>query len=198
MIIRFFDILFSLIALIVLSPILLIIAVIIMIESRGGAFFMQERVGKNYVMFRLIKFRTMALDSQKTGFLTVGMRDPRITKAGYYLRKFKLDELPQLINVLSGDMSIVGPRPEIRKYVDEYTEEQKVVLSIRPGITDYASIEFSNENEILARSDNPEKTYIKDILPAKIHLNMRYINNRNLITYFKVIFLTVQAVMKNS
>jgi lipopolysaccharide/colanic/teichoic acid biosynthesis glycosyltransferase len=198
MIIRLFDILFSLIALIVLSPILLIIAVIIMIESRGGAFFMQERVGKNYVMFRLIKFRTMALDSQKTGFLTVGMRDPRITKAGYYLRKFKLDELPQLINVLSGDMSIVGPRPEIRKYVDEYTEEQKVVLSIRPGITDYASIEFSNENEILARSDNPEKTYIKDILPAKIHLNMRYINNRNLITYFKVIFLTVQAVMKNS
>jgi lipopolysaccharide/colanic/teichoic acid biosynthesis glycosyltransferase len=198
MLIRISDFFFSLLGFIILSPVLLLIALIITLDSRGGIFFVQERVGRNNSVFKLIKFRTMSSYSDKSGALTVGMRDPRITRAGYYLRKFKLDELPQLINVLIGDMSLVGPRPEVRKYVNEYTEEQKVVLSVRPGITDYASIEFSNENEILSRSENPEKTYIEDILPAKIRLNMIYINNRNLITYFKVLFLTFREIIGNS
>jgi lipopolysaccharide/colanic/teichoic acid biosynthesis glycosyltransferase len=198
MMIRISDIFFSLLGLLILSPVLLLIAIIIIIDSKGGVFFIQERVGRNNSVFKLIKFRTMVPYSDKSGTLTVGMRDPRITRTGYYLRKFKIDELPQLINVLIGDMSLVGPRPEVRRYVNEYTEEQKKVLCVRPGITDYASIEFSNENEILSRSENPEKTYIEDVLPAKIRLNMRYISKRTMKTYFKILFLTFREVIKNS
>ena len=132
----------------------------------------------------------MRVGADKKGLITVGGRDPRITYSGYFIRKYKIDELPQLLNVLKGDMSIVGPRPEVRKYVDLYTDEQRLVLSIKPGITDYASIEYIDENEILGKSSDPEKTYIEDIMPEKIKYNMKYINNKTLFEYFKIIFLT--------
>ena len=188
--IRFFDFLFSLIGIILLLPIFLLICLLTLFDSRGGVFFYQTRVGKNGNDFRLIKFRTMVADAEKHGGLTVGARDHRITPTGYFLRKFKLDELPQLINVLKGDMSMVGPRPEIRKYVDRYDPGQRIVLTVKPGITDYASIEFINENEVLGRSPDPEKTYIEEVMPAKIELNLRFIENRNVREYFRVLMKT--------
>jgi lipopolysaccharide/colanic/teichoic acid biosynthesis glycosyltransferase len=192
--IRFFDIFLSLIGLMVLMPVLLLICIMISIDSRGGAFFFQLRVGKNGRGFRLIKFRTMVTDAEKHGGLTIGARDSRITSAGYFLRKFKLDELPQLINVLKGDMSMVGPRPEIQKYVDLYTPEQRIVLSVKPGITDYASIEFIDENELLGRSSNPEKTYQEEVMPAKIALNKKYIEHMTLREYFKILYKTFMKI----
>ncbi|MEI7499962.1 MAG: sugar transferase [Bacteroidota bacterium] len=189
--IRFFDILFSITGLIIITPFFIVFALVIAIDSRGGAFYYQSRVGKNGKDFRLIKFRTMRIDAEKQGGLTIGARDSRITKSGYFLRKFKIDELPQLINVLKGDMSLVGPRPEIRKYVDQYTPEQRIVLTVKPGITDYASIVFMDENELLGRSSNPEKTYIEEIMPAKILLNMKYIENQGISEYFKILSLTI-------
>lgn len=158
---------------------------------------MQRRVGKNGKQFNLLKYRTMKKNSDKLGLLTVGDRDPRVTTLGRFLRKYKLDEMPQLFNVLKGDMSIVGPRPEVKKYVDLYTEEQRKVLQVRPGITDYASLSYIDENEILAASDNPEKTYIEEIMPAKIELNFKYIENRSLKEYFKLIFLTIGSIFRN-
>ena len=137
----------------------------------------------------------MRTDADKHGLITVGGRDPRITRIGYYIRKYKIDELPQLWNVLMGDMSLVGPRPEVQKYVDLYTEEQRKVLSVRPGITDYASIEYVDENILLAKSDDPDKTYIEVVMPAKIKLNMKYINNKSLKEYFKIIFLTLAKIV---
>ncbi len=197
MLIRFFDVLFSLLGLVFLFPIFLIVSILIIYDSNGGVFYIQTRVGKNNQGFKLLKFRTMAPYSDIVGSLTVGLRDHRVTKVGYYLRKFKIDELPQLINVLIGNMSLVGPRPEIRKYVDLYNEEQRVILSVRPGITDYASIEFRNENGILARSENPERTYVEVIMPEKIRLNMLYINNQSIKNYFQILFLTIKAIIKN-
>ena len=141
-------------------------------------------------MFGLYKFRSMRTGSDKKGLITVGGHDSRITRMGYFIRKYKIDELPQLWNVLKGDMSLVGPRPEVKKYVDLYTEEQRRVLSVRPGITDYASIEYVDENEILGKADNPDRVYVEEIMPAKIKLNMRYIENRSLKEYFKIIGLT--------
>jgi len=188
--IRCFDILFSLAGLIILLPLFLIISLVIIIDSHGGFFYYQSRVGKNGKDFKLLKFRTMVTGAEKKGGLTIGARDGRITKSGYFLRKNKLDELPQLINVLLGDMSLVGPRPEIRKYVDLYSDDQRMVLLVKPGITDWASIVFISENEILGRSSNPEKTYIEEIMPAKIELNKRYIKNRSLAEYFKILWLT--------
>ncbi len=138
----------------------------------------------------------MALDSDLNSQLTIGERDPRITGIGYYLRKFKIDELPQLINVLAGQMSMVGPRPEVRKYVDLYTDEQKIVLSVKPGITDFASIMFVCENETLASSDFPENTYIYEILPTKIKLNMKFINNSSISNYFYILYLTIRYILK--
>ncbi|HET6992606.1 MAG TPA: sugar transferase, partial [Bacteroidia bacterium] len=143
----------------------------------------------------LWKFRTMKTDSDKKGLLTVGGRDPRITRLGYYLRKYKIDELPQLINVLTGDMSLVGPRPEVRKYVDMYTPDQLQVLDVQPGITDYASIEYSNENELLAKSADPEKTYIEEVMPAKLKLNMKYISEKSFGTDLKIIFRTIGKIL---
>ena len=137
----------------------------------------------------------MRTDADKHGLITVGGRDPRITRIGYYIRKYKIDELPQLWNVLVGDMSLVGPRPEVQKYVDLYTEEQRKVLSVRPGITDYASIEYVDENILLAKSDDPDRTYIEVVMPAKIKLNMKYINNKSLKEYFKIIFLTLAKIV---
>jgi lipopolysaccharide/colanic/teichoic acid biosynthesis glycosyltransferase len=195
---RVLDILFSLFGLILLLPVFLVIAIIIVIDSHGGVFFRQQRVGRYGKDFGLFKFRTMRTGAEKQGDLTVGARDSRITKAGYFLRKYKLDELPQLINVLLGQMSLVGPRPEIRKYVDLYTSDQRKVLSVRPGVTDYASIEYSNENEILGRAADPEQAYIREVMPAKILLNMRYINSPTVGNYLKVIGMTIKKVLFGS
>ena len=190
MIKRGIDILFSLIGLICLFPFFIFISFFIFITSKGGVFFVQLRVGKNNKDFKLYKFRTMFLNSDNKGLLTVGNNDKRITKLGYYLRKNKLDELPQLINVLNGTMSIVGPRPEVRKYVNLYNSEQKSILDVKPGITDLASIMYFNENEILANSVNPEQTYINEIMPIKLELNKQYINEMSLLTDLKIIFKT--------
>ncbi|MDB5248689.1 MAG: wcfS [Segetibacter sp.] len=195
-VIRSLDFFFSLVGLIILSPILLLVALIIKLTSRGPVFFKQNRVGKDGKDFKVYKFRSMYIDADKKGFLTVGGKDNRITSVGYYLRKFKLDELPQLINVLKGEMSIVGPRPELRRYVDMYSEEQRKALKVLPGITDYASIEYRNENDLLASSNNPEEFYVKEILPRKIELNFMYINNRSLKEYFKIILKTVGTSVK--
>ena len=193
---RVFDILFSFFGLLILSPFFVIIWLIIVLTSRGGGFYTQNRVGKDGKDFSLYKFRSMRKDADKGSLITVGGRDPRITKIGYFIRKFKIDELPQLFNVLKGDMSLVGPRPEVRKYVDLYTEEQKKVLSVRPGITDYASIEYVDENEILGKADNPDEVYVSQIMPDKIKLNMKYIENKSVKEYFIIIFLTVFKIFR--
>ena len=194
---RFFDILLSGLGLLVFTPLLLFIYIVIRCGSRGPGFYSQKRIGKDGVPFRLFKFRTMRIGSDKRGLITVGGRDTRITRVGYYLRKYKLDELPQLWNVFIGNMSLVGPRPEVEKYVRLYTPEQRVVLSIRPGITDYASIAFSNENEILGQAEDPEKMYIEEIMPKKIEYNLQYINNPSLGEYFKIIFMTFSKIAKH-
>lgn len=194
--IRLCDIVFSAIGLLLLSPLFLIVYILIRCESKGGGFYCQQRVGKDGRMFGLYKFRSMRTGSDKKGLITVGGHDSRITRMGYFIRKYKIDELPQLWNVLKGDMSLVGPRPEVKKYVDLYTEEQRRVLSIRPGITDYASIEYVDENEILGNADDPDRVYVEEIMPAKIKLNMRYIENRSLNEYFKIIGLTFINILR--
>ena len=196
MLIRLLDIVLSLLGLLFLLPIFLILAVWIKFDSQGSIFFRQIRVGKDGRDFRIYKFRTMIVNAEKMGIITIGERDPRITNSGYFLRKYKLDELPQLINVLKGEMSFVGPRPEVRKYVEMYNQEQLKILTVKPGITDYASIEYINEDEILGKSFNPEKTYIEEIMPQKIKYNMKYINNKTVIEYFKIIFLTIIKIIK--
>ena len=196
MLIRLLDIVLSLLGLLFLLPIFLILAVWIKFDSQGSIFFRQIRVGKDGKDFRIYKFRTMIVNAEKMGIITIGERDPRITNSGYFLRKYKLDELPQLINVLKGEMSFVGPRPEVRKYVEMYNQEQLKILTIKPGITDYASIEYINEDEILGKSLDPEKTYIEEIMPQKIKYNMKYINNKTVIEYFKIIFLTIIKIIK--
>ena len=192
---RLFDILFAGIGLIVLSPLLAVLYLLVCIESPGGGFYRQKRVGKNGKDFWLYKFRSMRKGADKKGLITVGGHDSRITHTGYFIRKYKLDELPQLFNVLRGDMSLVGPRPEVRKYVDMYTSEQRKVLRVRPGIADYASIEYADENVILGQSANPDKTYIEQIMPDKIRLNMKYIANHSIGEYFKIIFLTFKKII---
>ena len=194
--IRFFDFILSLVGLVVLAPIFIVLAIWIKIDSKGPVFYKQVRVGQNGIDFGLFKFRSMVVDADKKGLITVGGRDPRITRSGYFIRKYKLDELPQLINVLLGDMSLVGPRPEVRKYVELYTDEQQKVLSVKPGITDYASIEYMDENEVLGESNDPEKTYIEEIMPEKIKYNMKYIQNKNVSEYFKIIFLTLLKIVR--
>ena len=191
-----FDMFFSFFGLFALSPILFIISILIKIDSKGTIFYLQKRIGKNQTEFKLFKFRTMSADSEKKGLLTIGEKDTRITKIGYYLRKYKLDELPQLINILKNDMSFVGPRPEVKKYVDLYSPQQKKVLSIKPGITDYASIEYVNENEILAKSDKPEFTYINKVMPHKLKLNLKYIEEMNFFVDLKIIFQTIIKIIK--
>ncbi len=187
---RLFDILISAIALTLLLPLFLVIAVLIKVTSSGPVFFKQVRVGKGNKDFKIFKFRTMYMNAAQLGSLTVGNKDSRITRVGYFLRKYKLDELPQLFNVLAGEMSIVGPRPELRKYVDMYTAEQMKILNIKPGITDYASIEYRNENELLAMTPNPEQYYIEYVMPHKIQINHKYLLNKTPISYFKVIVRT--------
>jgi len=192
--IRFFDVIIAATGIIILMPVFVTIAIIIMFESEGGAFYRQTRIGKNYKAFHLFKFRSMYPDSAKKGLLTIGNHDPRITGIGQFLRSNKLDELPQMFNVLLGDMSMVGPRPEVRKYVQLYNQEQRKVLSIRPGITDLASIYYASENEILGRSNDPENMYINIIMPEKIKLNLLYVEKYNLRLYFQIIFRTLSEI----
>ena len=188
---RLLDIIFSFLGLLILTPIGIIVAFLIKIDSKGPVFFNQTRIGLNRNPFQMHKFRTMDIDSDKKGQLTVGTKDPRITKVGYWLRKFKLDELPQLWNVLVGEMSLVGPRPEVRKYVDLYNEEEKKVLSVVPGITDWASIKFRNENKLIKNAANPEEFYIKNVMPAKLKMNLECVRNKGLWIDLKIILLTL-------
>jgi len=191
---RLFDIVFSFLGLLLLFPFLLIISLIIIIELCGGIFYKQKRVGRNNRDFSLIKFRSMRKNSDKRGFLTIGANDERITKSGYYLRKYKLDEIPQLINILKGEMSFVGPRPEVRKYVDLYNKQQRKVLKVKPGLTDYASIEYFKESEILSSKPDPEKAYINEIMPAKLILNLKYIDEKSFLTDFRIIIKTIKKI----
>ena len=192
---RIFDITLSLFGLIILLPFMLIIAILIKIDSKGSVFFKQIRVTKNGKEFKIFKYRTMRVGSDKYSQITVG-KDGRITKLGSFLRKYKLDEIPQLINVLIGDMSLVGPRPEVPKYVALYTDEQKEILKVRAGITDYASIEFSDENDLLALEEEPEKAYIEKIMPKKIELNKKYLSETSVLTDIKIILLTIKKILK--
>lgn len=193
---RIFDIFTSIVILTIFFPFGVIFSFLIIFESRGGVFYRQERIGKNQVPFRLFKFRTMRVDADKLGKLTVGMRDPRITRVGYFIRKFKLDEFPQFINVLIGQMSIVGPRPEVKEYVDLYNKEQLKVLEVKPGITDYASLEYFNENEILGKAENPRQTYIDEVMPAKLELNKKYLSNPTILHDLKIMWLTFLKMIR--
>lgn len=191
---RLFDIVFSFVGIVILSPVLVIISLIVALSSKGGSFYKQKRVGKGNKDFTLYKFRSMRVDSDKQSLITIGNKDSRVTPIGYYLRKYKIDELPQLFNVLKGDMSFVGPRPEVRYYVDMYTDRQKQVLNVRPGITDPASIAFRNENELLAQQPNPKQYYITSIMPEKLRINLEYINNRSFSKDIKIILQTIKAI----
>ena len=188
---RLFDIVCSFFGLVFLSWLFVFVALWVGLSSRGGVFYRQRRVGRCNRDFTIYKFRSMRVNSDRQGLLTIGGRDGRITTAGVFIRKYKLDELPQLFNVLRGDMSFVGPRPEVRKYVELYTEEQKKVLTVRPGITSLSSIKYRNENEILSRSDNPEQYYIDVIMQDKLAIELDYLEQRSLLTDIKVIFQTI-------
>jgi lipopolysaccharide/colanic/teichoic acid biosynthesis glycosyltransferase len=191
---RLFDIFFSILILLVALIPFILVALAIAIDSKGGIFFHQVRVGKNGTPFKLHKFRTMRPATEKLGQLTVGNRDPRITSIGFFLRKYKLDELPQLFNILKGEMSVVGPRPEVPKYVALYSKEQLHVLSVRPGLTDFASIDFVDENALLSESKDSERTYIEEIMPLKLKLNLRYVQEISMTTDFKIIIETFGAI----
>ena len=192
---RIFDLLFSIIVLCLFLPIGGVIAISIVFNSKGGVFYKQKRVGKNGTLFYVLKFRSMELNSDRTGQLTVG-NDPRITRVGSFIRKVKLDEFPQFLNVLKGDMSIVGPRPEVPEFVALYSEEQRKVLLVRPGITDEASLTYFEENMLLAASNDPNKTYVAEIMPAKIAINLAYLANRSLLTDCKVIGKTILRIFR--
>ncbi len=194
--IRLFDLILSLFGLVILLPFFILIIILILTDSAGSVFYLQIRVGKNDKDFRLIKFRTMRAGADLGRSLTIGARDPRITRIGYFLRRYKLDELPQLINVLKGEMSLVGPRPEVRKYVDLYTPDQRRVLEVKPGITDYASLEFIDENEMLEKAENWEETYIREIMPAKLRLNQKYISDPDIGNYFRIIVKTIAKIFR--
>jgi lipopolysaccharide/colanic/teichoic acid biosynthesis glycosyltransferase len=191
---RIFDILFSFLGLLILFPFLLLLAIFILFDSRGGVFYFQKRVGRNNREFSLMKFRTMVVGADKNGLITVGNNDVRITRIGKFLRKYKIDELPQLINVLIGNMSFVGPRPEVRKYVEMYNGEQRKVLSVRPGLTELASLEYFHENEMLSKTNDPEKTYIEEIMPNKLALNLKYIENQSFFKDLRIIFKTIVKI----
>ena len=192
---RLFDIVASGCGLLVLSPVLLVVAIWIKLDSRGPVFYRQVRVGYKNKDFRIFKFRSMRIGSDKGSLVTIGGRDPRITRSGYFIRKYKLDELPQLINVFIGDMSLVGPRPEVRHYVDYWTPDQMHVLDVRPGITDPASIKFRNENELMGQAENPEEYYINVIMQEKIKLYLEYVENASFLYDLKLIFKTFKVII---
>ncbi len=192
---RFFDIVSSLLGILVLSPLFVTIGILIRMTSRGPFLFKQNRVGRDEITFKILKFRTMIVDAESLGpLITVGDRDPRVTRVGYFLRKYKLDELPQLFNVFLGDMSIVGPRPEVLKYVKLYNDDQKKVLSVRPGITDIASIIYFNESELLKTLDDPEQEYIEKIMPEKLKINLEYIDKMSFWFDMKLILKTLKVL----
>lgn len=192
---RLFDIVASGLGLLVLSPLFLILAIWIKLDSKGPVFYKQIRVGRNNNDFQLFKFRSMRVGSDKKGLITVGERDPRITRSGYFIRKYKLDEFPQLINVFIGDMSLVGPRPEVRKYVEMYTPEQMHVLDVRPGITDMASILYRNENELLEKAEDPDKFYVEVVMQDKLRINLEYVAKHSFWFDIKLIFKTFWAIV---
>lgn len=194
---RLFDILASGFGLICLSPLFAVLAVWIKCDSPGPVFYRQVRVGRGNKDFRIFKFRSMRVGSDKKGLITVGGHDPRVTRSGYYIRKYKLDEFPQLINVFIGDMSLVGPRPEVRKYVDMYTPEQLRVLDVRPGITSLASLRYRNENELLAQAEDPDRCYVEKVMPDKLAIDLEYVRKANLLTDIKLIFATIASIIKN-
>lgn len=193
---RLFDMMASGCGLLVLSPVFIVMALWIKLDSEGPVFYRQVRVGRNNRDFRIFKFRSMRLGSDKGSLVTIGGRDPRITRSGYFIRKFKLDELPQLINVFLGDMSLVGPRPEVRHYVNYWTTNQMHVLDVRPGITDPASIKFRNENELMEKAIDPEDYYINVIMQEKIRLYLEYVQNANFWYDIKLIFQTFWVIVK--
>ena len=192
---RLFDIIASSFGLLLLSPLFLVLAIWIKLDSKGPVFYRQVRVGKDNKDFRIFKFRSMRVGSDKGSLVTIGGRDPRVTRSGYFIRKFKLDEFPQLINVFVGDMSLVGPRPEVRHYVDYWTPEQMHVLDVRPGITDPASIKFRNENELLEQAEDPEKYYIEVIMQEKLKLYLEYVQNHSFWGDIKLIFQTFKVII---
>ncbi len=192
---RIFDIVASGCGLLVLSPVFLILAIWIKLDSNGPVFYRQVRVGRNNKDFKLFKFRSMRVGADKKGLITIGGHDPRVTRSGYYIRKYKLDEFPQLINVFIGDMSLVGPRPEVRKYVDMYTLEQMHVLDVRPGITSLASIRYRNENDILAAAEDPDKCYIEKVMPDKLAIDLEYVANHSFFYDIKLIFMTFWEII---
>lgn len=193
---RLFDLFFSALGLLILSPLLLVIAVLIKRESPGPVLYQGTRVGLNGSMFKMNKFRTMVMNADKIGGSSTPEDDPRITKVGRFLRRYKLDELPQLINVFKGEMSFVGPRPQVKWAVDLYTPEERQVLTVRPGITDYASLRFPNEGEILKRSSDPDKDYMEKIHPEKMRLSLEYVRTRSMLVDIKVILQTVVAIFR--
>ncbi|NLL27822.1 MAG: sugar transferase [Bacteroidales bacterium] len=192
---RIFDLFFSFLAIVVLLLPALIIAIIIVVDSKGGVLYKQKRVGQREVVFSLLKFRSMYVNSDKKGLLTVGVSDNRVTKVGKFLRRAKIDELPQLINIFLGQMSFVGPRPEVPKYVALYTAEQKKIFAVKPGLTDYASLKFINENEVLALQENPEKYYIEVLMQEKLKLNLQYIDEMSFWTDVKIIIKTIFKIL---
>lgn len=194
---RLFDILASFIGLIIISPVFLILGIWIKLDSKGPVFYKQVRVGRGNKDFFLYKFRSMRVGADKAGLITVGGRDSRVTRSGYYIRKYKLDEFPQLINVLKGDMSLVGPRPEVRKYVEMYTPEQMHVLDVRPGITDLASIRYRNENELLEKAEDPDKYYVEVIMQDKLRINLEYVKEHSFLYDIKLIFGTFWAIIND-
>lgn len=195
---RLFDIVASGLALLVLLPLMVVLALAVALGSPGGAFFRQTRVGRNGEPFQLLKFRSMRPGSEAKGQITVGERDPRITGVGHFLRRTKLDELPQLLNILKGDMSVVGPRPEVPRYVALYTAEQREVLRVRPGLTSLASIAYINENEVLGRSADPERTYVEEVMPAKLALDLRYVRDQNLALDLRIIAGTLAGLFQGT
>jgi lipopolysaccharide/colanic/teichoic acid biosynthesis glycosyltransferase len=192
---RALDIVLALIILVLFLPFGLLISLLILVESEGGVFYKQERIGLNGKSFSLLKFRSMRPNADQLGQLTVSERDPRVTNIGHFIRRYKLDEFPQFINVLIGEMSIIGPRPEVKKYVDLYTIEQRTILNVKPGITDYASIEYFDESRLLGESENPEQTYIQEIMPAKLILNKKYLDNPTVFHDLKIMWLTFKKII---
>lgn len=194
---RIFDFIVSLIALAILLPFFVIIAVFILFDSRGGIFYLQTRIGKNEKPFKIFKFRTMRIGADKKGLLTIGMKDSRITRVGIFLRKYKIDELPQLLNVLIGNMSLVGPRPETPNFVALYSDEQRKVFTVKPGITDEASIEYVNENEILSKYTDAEKAYVEIVMPAKLAINLKYVQHHSFGGDLKIIWKTIRKIFSS-
>lgn len=192
---RFFDIVFSLAGILCLLPLFLLVGILLKCDSHGPVFYQQIRVGRHLKHFKLVKFRTMCCGADTKGLLTVGNKDARITAMGGWLRKYKVDELPQLFNILKGEMSFVGPRPEVPRYVELYNEGQRRVLSVKPGITDWASIRYIRENELLATADDPEAFYIQTVLPSKISENLEYIDHHDMWTDCKIISYTIKSII---